>query len=47
MISAIVPVAVWQSCELLYTCYLLTYDSSKDRRISVLDSTEIALCRLL
>jgi len=20
-----VPVAVWQPCELLYTCYLLTY----------------------
>ena len=20
-----VPVAVWQLCELLYTCYLLTY----------------------
>ena len=21
----LVPVAVWQACELLYTCYLLTY----------------------
>jgi len=24
-----VPVAVWQPCELLYTCYLLTYTSTE------------------
>ena len=24
-----VPVAVWQPCELLYTCYLLNYDDAK------------------
>jgi len=33
-----VPVAVWQPCELLYTCYLLTYSPSSGTRILLLDT---------
>jgi len=28
-----VPVAVWQPCELLYTCYLLTYGGGVTNKI--------------
>ena len=36
----LVPVAVWQLCELLYTCYLLTYLLTYQKGKTNLDFTE-------
>jgi len=39
-----VPVAVWQPCELLYTCYLLTY-LFRDLCVYVGHSRPAELCK--
>jgi len=38
-----VPVAVWQPCELLYTCYLLTYSESREAGRAPLPVSGVAL----
>jgi len=42
-----VPVAVWQPCELLYTCYLLTSTWDSGTSTGAWTSCTICMCQLL